>query len=128
MRLMKSILFTILFILSIYSLSFAANSSEWSEKDVVKYTYMVLGKYITENSFVNASEARAKVTTHLSTAFQLLKNEGIIYQFNINSPVIKDEAGDVLVDVEFLKDVDSEGLRIKMKFYGSKITQKKVIG
>ena len=124
---MKKII-PLLFIIIFSNSAYAKDVIDCSETDVVKYTYAVLGKYINENSFENASDARTKVTTHLSTAFQILKNEGIIYQFNINSPVIKNETGDVLIDVEFLKDVDSQGLRIKMKFYGSKIIQKKVIG
>lgn len=128
---MKNFL-VILLILIVSIIASNANAAQkhpidWTEKEVVQYTNMALGKYLNENSFETPNDVRINATIHLVKALQIIKNEGVIYTFDVDSPPSNIINDNVIILVTILKDVsDEEGTQIVFTLHSGSIIKKKV--
>lgn len=125
------VMLLILLVVAIASTANAADKKhplDWDEKELVQYTSMVVGKYLNENTFEDSNEVRMKVTTHIVSALQILKNEGVIYCFDVDSPYVNIIDNNVIVIVTILKEVsDEEGTQIKFTLHDKNVIKKKVV-
>lgn len=100
---------------------------DWTEKEIVQYTNMSLGKYLNENSFETPNDVRINATIHLVKALQIIKNEGVIYTFDVDSPPSNIINDNIIIIVTILKDVsDEEGTQIVFTLRSGNIIKKKV--
>ena len=119
MERLKNFLVMIL-ILLIVALASTANAAEkknpidWTHKDVAQYAMMCVGKLAHDNHYDNAIEARHHISTKMASAMQILRNEGIIYQYDIAVSAINGNEFTVIISV--LKEVDDEEMVMRFNF------------
>ena len=104
----------ILILVAIASTAKAAekkNPIDWTHKDVAQYAMMCVGKLAHDNHYDNAIEARHHISTKMASAMQILRNEGIIYQYDIAVGAINGNEFTVIISV--LKEVDDEEMVIR---------------
>lgn len=111
------VMILILLIVAIASTSKAAekkNPVDWTHKDVAQYAMMCVGKLAHDNHYDNAIEARHHISTKMASAMQILRNEGIIYQYDIAVGAINGSEFTVIISV--LKEVDDEEMVMRFNF------------
>ena len=79
---------------------------DWTEDDVAKFIDMTAGSYLREAKFTSAKDAETRFSTHLAAACQILKNEGIIYGYEIVAFTKDNDSAHILLKI--VKDVDSD--------------------
>ena len=96
------VMILILLIVAIASTAKAAekkNPIDWTHKDVAQYAMMCVGKLAHDNHYDNAIEARHHISTKMASAMQILRNEGIIYQYDIAVGAINGSEFTVIISV-----------------------------
>lgn len=111
------VMILILLIVAIASTANAAekkNPIDWTHKDVAQYAMMCVGKLAHDNHYDNAIEARHHISTKMAAAMQILRNEGIIYQYDIAVGAINGSEFTIIISV--FKEVDDEEMVMRFNF------------
>ena len=122
------VMILILLIVAIASTAKAAekkNSIDWTHKDVAQYAMMCVGKLAHDNHYDNAIEARHHISTKMASAMQILRNEGIIYQYDIAVGAINGSEFTVIISV--LKEVDDEEMVMRFNFNNQGLKKSKAV-
>ena len=120
-----------LFILVLVAVASTAKAAEkknpidWTHKDVAQYAMMCVGKLAHDNHYDNAIEARHHISTKMASAMQILRNEGIIYQYDIAVGAINGSEFTVIISV--LKEVDDEEMVIRFNFNNQELKKSKAV-
>ena len=101
------------------------NSIDWTHKDVAQYAMMCVGKLAHDNHYDNAIEARHHISTKMASAMQILRNEGIIYQYDIAVGAINGSEFTVIISV--LKEVDDEEMVMRFNFNNQGLKKSKAV-
>lgn len=106
-------------------------ATEWTEKDVTEYVQMTMYTYLNDAKFTSAKDAMTRTSTHLAVAMQILRNEGIVYRFDIAAYTKDNDAAFVVVKI--MKDVGNEPFGIAFGITKNddpaeapKVTQKRI--
>ena len=116
---LKNFLVMIL-ILLLVAIASTANAAEkksaldWTHKDVAQYAMMCIGKLAHDNHYESAIEARHHISTKMATAMQILRNEGIIYSYDIAVGSINGSEFTIIISV--YKEVDDEEMTMRFNF------------
>ena len=109
-----------LLILIIIALASTANAAEkknpidWTHKEVAEYAIMCVGKLAHDSHFDNAYDARHTISTRMASAMQILRNEGIIYQYDISIGAIN--GNEFTIHISVLKEVDDDEMVMRFNF------------
>ena len=116
---LKNFLVMIL-ILLLVAIASTANAAEkksvldWTYKDVAQYAMMCVGKIAHDNHYESATEARHHISTKMASAMQILRNEGIIYSYDIAVGSINGSEFTIIISV--YKEVDDEEMTMRFNF------------
>ena len=108
------LIFLIVAIASTANAAEKKNPIDWTHKDVAQYAMMCVGKLAHDNHYDNAIEARHHISTKMAGAMQILRNEGIIYQYDIAVGAINGSEFTIIISV--FKEVDDEEMVMRFNF------------
>ena len=112
MKFFKMFLFT-LSLCMISSVAFAEKSTksiDWSEEEIVAYVNMSVGTYLEQAKLTSPKDAQTRVSLHIAKTCQILRNEGIIYRYDVTTSTQKNL---LIFSVDIEQDVDSDPFTIE---------------
>ena len=87
---------------------------EWNKDEITKYTVMTLNVFLSDKApFTGPEEASMMITCHMAAALQILRNEGIIYSYEVI--LLQNDNDEVNFNVKVTPDVGGKAFTLKFR-------------